>query len=56
MEIHASLALSLMFTTGNSERVREAFNTALTFAERLEDAYRPLLRPSEVSFQHLSTH
>jgi predicted ATPase/DNA-binding winged helix-turn-helix (wHTH) protein len=42
MEIHASLALSLMFTAGNSERVREAFNTALTFAERLEDNYRQL--------------
>src|SRR5216683_1127506 len=42
MEIHASLALSLMFTAGNSERVREAFNTALTFAERLEDSYQQL--------------
>ena len=42
MEIHASLALSLMFTAGNSERVRESFNTALTFAERLEDAYQQL--------------
>jgi predicted ATPase/DNA-binding winged helix-turn-helix (wHTH) protein len=42
MEIHASLALSLMFTAGNSERVRDAFNTALTFAERCEDAYQQL--------------
>jgi tetratricopeptide (TPR) repeat protein len=42
MEIHASLALSLMFTAGNRERVREAFNTALTFAERLEDTYQQL--------------
>jgi tetratricopeptide (TPR) repeat protein len=42
MEIHASLALSLMFTAGNSERVRDAFNTALTFAERREDAYQQL--------------
>jgi predicted ATPase/DNA-binding winged helix-turn-helix (wHTH) protein len=42
MEIHASLALSLMFTAGNSERVRNAFNTALTFAERREDAYQQL--------------
>jgi predicted ATPase/DNA-binding winged helix-turn-helix (wHTH) protein len=42
MEIHASLALSLMFTAGNSERVREAFNAALTFAERLEDTYQQL--------------
>jgi predicted ATPase/DNA-binding winged helix-turn-helix (wHTH) protein len=42
MEIHASLALSLMFTAGNSERVRDAFNTALTFAERREDTYQQL--------------
>jgi predicted ATPase/DNA-binding winged helix-turn-helix (wHTH) protein len=42
MEIHASLALSLMFTAGNSERVRDAFNMALTFAERCEDAYQQL--------------
>lgn len=42
MEIHASLALSLMFTAGNSERVRDAFNTALTFADRHEDAYQQL--------------
>jgi predicted ATPase/DNA-binding winged helix-turn-helix (wHTH) protein len=42
MEIHASLALSLMFTAGNSERVRDAFNRALTFAERREDAYQQL--------------
>ncbi|QPF93565.1 ATP-binding protein [Bradyrhizobium commune] len=42
MEIHASLALSLMFTAGNSERVRDAFNTALTLAERCEDAYQQL--------------
>jgi tetratricopeptide (TPR) repeat protein len=41
MEIHASLALSLMFI-GNSERVCDAFNTALTVAERREDAYRQL--------------
>jgi predicted ATPase/DNA-binding winged helix-turn-helix (wHTH) protein len=42
IEIHASLALSLMFTAGNSERVRDAFNTALTLAERHEDAYQQL--------------
>jgi len=42
MEIQASLALSLMFTAGNSERVRDAFNTALTFAERCGDAYQQL--------------
>ena len=39
MKIHAALALSLMYTEGNSERVREAFNTALNFAEQHEDAY-----------------
>jgi predicted ATPase/DNA-binding winged helix-turn-helix (wHTH) protein len=42
MEIHASLALSLMFTAGNSERIRDAFNTALIFAERLEDTRHQL--------------
>lgn len=42
MEIHASLALSLMFTAGNSERVRDAFDAALTFAEQREDAYQQL--------------
>jgi predicted ATPase/DNA-binding winged helix-turn-helix (wHTH) protein len=42
MEIHASLALSLMFTEGNSERVRDAFNSALTLAEQREDAYQQL--------------
>lgn len=42
MEVHASLALSLMFTAGNSERVRDAFNTALAFAERHDDAYQQL--------------
>ncbi|MCK1500331.1 winged helix-turn-helix domain-containing protein [Bradyrhizobium sp. 188] len=42
MEIHASLALSLMFTAGNSDRVRDAFNSALTLAERREDTYQQL--------------
>ena len=42
MEIHASLALSLMFTEGNSERVRDAFETALTLAERRDDTYQQL--------------
>jgi predicted ATPase len=42
MEIHASLALSMMFTTGNSETVRDAFNAALTFAERHGDGYQQL--------------
>jgi tetratricopeptide (TPR) repeat protein len=42
MEIHASLASSLMFTAGNSERIRGAFATALTFAERLEDTDQQL--------------
>jgi predicted ATPase/DNA-binding winged helix-turn-helix (wHTH) protein len=42
MEIYASLALSQMFTAGNSERVRDAFDTALTSAERREDTYQQL--------------
>jgi predicted ATPase/DNA-binding winged helix-turn-helix (wHTH) protein len=42
MEIYASLALSLMFTEGNSERVRSAFETALVFAERRDDSYQKL--------------
>jgi predicted ATPase/DNA-binding winged helix-turn-helix (wHTH) protein len=37
MKIQAALALSLMYTEGNSERVREAFHTALNFAKRHED-------------------
>ncbi|MEH2543527.1 putative ATPase/DNA-binding winged helix-turn-helix (wHTH) protein [Bradyrhizobium sp. AZCC 2262] len=49
MEIHASLALSLMFTEGNSERVREAFNTALTLAGRLEDTHQQLCLLSGLS-------
>ena len=39
MKIQAALALSLMYTEGNSERVREAFHTALNFAQRHEDAH-----------------
>ena len=39
MKIHAALALSLMYTEGNSERVREAFHTALNFAQQHEDAH-----------------
>ena len=38
MKIQAALALSLMYTEGNSERVREAFHAALNFAQRHEDA------------------
>ena len=37
MKIQAALALSLMYTEGNSERVREAFHAALNFAQRHED-------------------
>jgi predicted ATPase len=37
MKIQAALALSLMYTEGNSERVREAFHTALNLAQRHED-------------------
>jgi predicted ATPase/DNA-binding winged helix-turn-helix (wHTH) protein len=42
MEIHTALALSLMFTEGNSERVRDAFHIALALAERRQDADRQL--------------
>src|SRR5260370_40219537 len=42
MEIYASLALSLMFAEGNSEKVRDAFNTALTIAERHGYTYQQL--------------
>jgi predicted ATPase/DNA-binding winged helix-turn-helix (wHTH) protein len=38
MKIQAALALSLMYTEGNSERVREALHTALNFAQRHEDS------------------
>jgi tetratricopeptide (TPR) repeat protein len=38
MKIRAALALSLMYTEGNSERVREAFDTALNLAQRMGDA------------------
>ena len=41
-EIRSSLALSLMFTEGNSERVREAFNTALMLAHQREDVAEEL--------------
>jgi predicted ATPase len=42
MKIHAALALSLMYTEGNSERVREAFHTALNFAQQHQDTHRHL--------------
>jgi predicted ATPase len=38
MELQAALAVSLMFTKGNSEEVRLAFVKALGLAERLNDA------------------
>lgn len=38
MKIQAALALSLMYTEGNSERVREAFHAALNFAQQHGDA------------------
>ncbi|MEY2537750.1 MAG: hypothetical protein QOG67_1490, partial [Verrucomicrobiota bacterium] len=38
MKIQTALALSLMYTEGNSDRVREAFNIALDLAQRHEDA------------------
>lgn len=38
IEIHASFAWSLMFTSGDSKRVCDAFDTALNLAQRYEDA------------------
>jgi predicted ATPase/DNA-binding winged helix-turn-helix (wHTH) protein len=56
MEIHASLALSLMFTAANSERVHDAFKTALMFAERCGDAYQQLRLLSGLSmYLHRTT-
>jgi predicted ATPase/DNA-binding winged helix-turn-helix (wHTH) protein len=42
IEIHASFAWSLMFTEGNSKRVRDAFDMALNLAQRYEDARQQL--------------
>jgi predicted ATPase len=42
LQVHAALALSLMFTEGSDERIRAAFDTALTFAERREHAHQQL--------------
>jgi tetratricopeptide (TPR) repeat protein len=42
MEVYASLALSLMFTEGNSDKVRDAFQTALGLAEQRDDAPQQL--------------
>jgi predicted ATPase len=42
MEVHASFALSLMFTEANSELVRDAFNVPLTLAQQREDAYQQM--------------
>src|ERR1700730_13660358 len=39
MKVHSAFAFSLMYTEGNSERVREAFHTALSFAQRHEDTH-----------------
>jgi predicted ATPase/DNA-binding winged helix-turn-helix (wHTH) protein len=49
MKIHAALALSLMYTEGNSERVREAFHTALNFAQQHEDTHLELFLLSGMS-------
>jgi predicted ATPase/DNA-binding winged helix-turn-helix (wHTH) protein len=56
MEVHASFALSLMFIEGNSEKVRTAFNIALGFAERRDDAGQQLRLLSGLSmyFHHLN--
>jgi predicted ATPase/DNA-binding winged helix-turn-helix (wHTH) protein len=42
MQVHAALAVSLMLTEGSSERLRVAFDKALTVAERREDAHQQL--------------
>jgi tetratricopeptide (TPR) repeat protein len=39
VKIRTALALSLMYTEGNSERVRETFHTALNFAQAHEDTH-----------------
>jgi hypothetical protein len=49
MEVHAALALSFMYTEGNSERVHEAFHTALNLAQRQEDAHLRLALLSGMS-------
>jgi predicted ATPase/DNA-binding winged helix-turn-helix (wHTH) protein len=53
MKIQAALALSLMYAEGNSERVREAFHTALNFAQRYED---PRLHLSLLSGMSMYLH
>jgi predicted ATPase/DNA-binding winged helix-turn-helix (wHTH) protein len=55
MEVHASFALALMFTEANSERVREAFDAALSFAQQREDASQQLhlLSGFSMYFHHL---
>ena len=55
MEVHASFALSLMFTEGNREKVRAAFHIALDFAEQRGDARQQLRLLSGLSmyFHHL---
>ncbi len=42
MELQASLAVSLMFTKGNSEEVRNAYIRGLELAENLQDPYHQL--------------
>jgi tetratricopeptide (TPR) repeat protein len=49
MKIHAAFAFSLMYTEGNSERVREAFRTALSLAQRHEDTHLHLCLLSGMS-------
>jgi predicted ATPase/DNA-binding winged helix-turn-helix (wHTH) protein len=49
MKIHAALAFSLMYTEGNSERVRDAFHTALRVAQRHEDTHLHLCLLSGMS-------
>ncbi|MEK1931321.1 MAG: winged helix-turn-helix domain-containing protein, partial [Pararhizobium sp.] len=56
MEVHASFALALMLTEGNSEKVRAAFYTALGLAERCDDVCQQLRLLSGLStyFLHLA--
>jgi predicted ATPase/DNA-binding winged helix-turn-helix (wHTH) protein len=42
LELHTSLALSQMFTTGNGDEVRSALEKALNLAEKRQDPYQQL--------------
>jgi len=55
VEIYASFAWSLMFTAGDSKRVRDAFDTALNLAQRYEDARQQLRLIVALSMYSLRT-